>query len=277
MFSSRGCPYNCSFCASTRFWKNNVRFFSAEYVVNEIKELVNKYHVNSIFFYDDLFIANKTRLKKIVELLKKENLLNKVQFSCACRANLVKEDVIILLKKMNVKSVGMGLESGCDKSLKYLKGDNITVKDNQNAINILKKYGISVSASFIIGNPKETKKEILETFDFIKKNNLDFVEIYVLTPFPGTPVWNYAKNKGLVSEDMDWDKLNVVFKSNYNDAIIVSETLTREELYKLILRFDKMIKFIKLKRLLKHPFTQKVPLIVFNKTKEKMKIIFKSI
>lgn len=235
IFTSRGCPYRCTFCASSRFW-NKVRFFSAKYVVNEIQHLFNKYNVKHINFYDDLFSADTNRIKEIINLLKIKNILGKVNFSGAMRANLVGDEIIGLLKEMGFRSLGIGLESGCNKTLKYLKGENIDVKDNENAIRIIKKYGMLAHGSFIIGSPEEDKRDILETLEFIKKNPLDGFNLYVLTPFPGTPIWDYAIARSLVSEKMDWNKLNVNFDENHNSAIILSKKLSRKEIYKLFLR-----------------------------------------
>lgn len=236
VFSSRGCPYRCTFCASSRFW-NSTRFFSAKYVVEEIKMLYETYGVREIDFWDDLFIVSKPRIKEIVKLLRKENLLGKISFSCAVRSNLIDESMVRLLKKLNVKGVSMGLESGNPRILNYLKGDTINVKDHMRAIRLFKKYGVEPSASFIIGSPEETREEIMQTFRFIKDSKLRGFGIYVLTPFPGTPIWEYAKEKGWVSEKMDWSTLNVEFMENHEKAIIVSKILSRDELYKLMLMF----------------------------------------
>jgi len=252
MFTSRGCPYRCTFCASSRFW-DKLRFFSAEYVVNEIKYLVKKYSTKRIEFWDDLFIADKIRLRQILELLQKENLLGKVSFTCTARSNLVNDDLAHLLKKMNVKSVGMGLESAVPATLEYLKGGDINPGNHRNAVKILRKYGIESCASFIIGSPEESQEDILQTLRFIKENPLGSIDVYVLTPFPGTPVWEYAKAKNLVSEDMDWSTLNVNFGENHNHAIILSEGITREELYKLFLLFVDEKKKIMIRRVLRDP------------------------
>lgn len=236
MFTTRGCAYRCSFCASSRFW-NKVRLFSAEYVVNEIELLVNKYDVNHISFQDDLFSLSLNRIEEIIKLLHLRNLSGKVTFSGAIRANLVNKNIIQLLKQMEVVSLGLGLESGCDKTLKFLKRDNIGIEHNENAIQLIKSFGIDVYGSFIIGSPQEDKKEIIETFKFLKRSRLKGIGVYVLTPFPGTPVWDDAKSKGLVDENMDWDRLNVNFSENYESAVIVSEKLSRKEIHKLFMRF----------------------------------------
>lgn len=100
MFTSRGCPYRCTFCASSRFW-GRVRFFSAEYMVKEIKHLVENYGINRIDFWDDLFIAHRRRLNDLLLLLKKEKLLGKVSFGCMVRSNLVDEGLAKVLKNWN--------------------------------------------------------------------------------------------------------------------------------------------------------------------------------
>lgn len=269
MFTSRGCPYRCTFCASCRFW-GRVRFFSAEYVVKEIKDLISKYKVRKITFWDDLFVANKKRLKRLLALMKKEGILGKVKFGCNIRSNLVTDELILLLKKMNVKSVGMGLESGSPASLKYLKGNNISINDNISAIKTLRKFGIKPHTGFIIGSPQESRADILQTLAFIRENRIDSFNIYVLTPFPGTPVWDYARMRNLVSEDMDWSALNVNFGASHANAIILSEKLTREEIYELFLLFADIKKKRKIKRALRNP---KSLLKIFVKTLSRQPLI----
>ncbi len=180
---------------------------------------------------------------------------------------MVGDEIIQLLKEMGVKSISVGLESGCNKTLKYLKRDNIDIKDNENVIRIIKKHGIPIHGSFIIGSPEEDKKDILETLEFIKTKRLDSFDIYVLTPLPGTPVWDYAKSKQLVDEKMDWDKLNVNFNNNYNEAIILSEKLTRAQIHALFSLFKhyqrKMLIHNLIKSGLKNPL--KIPNFLIKK------------
>ncbi len=231
LFSSRGCPYRCSFCASARFW-NKVRLFSARYVADEIEFLVNRYGVREINFFDDIFSVDVKRVRELARLLRERGLLGKIKVSCAIRANLVNDEIVSLLKEIGVEAVGIGFESGSEAILKYLKL-NVTVRDNENAVRIARKHGMSVVGSFIIGSPQESKDDILKTWRFIKESRLADFNLYVLTPFPGTPAWEYALSRGLVSERMDWEMLNVDFSESHESAIILSEKLTREQLFAL--------------------------------------------
>jgi len=262
MFTSRGCPYNCIFCASSKFW-DRVRFFSAEYVIKEIEELVNFHKVKLISFFDDLFIADKQRLKEIVNLINKKEINKKVKFTCSARANLITDEIAILLKEMGVQSVGLGLESGSNKTLKYLKGGNISVEDNKRAVAILKKHNIAANASFVIGSPKETENDILDTYNFIKNNPISLFDTYVLTPYPGTEIWQYAKQKKIVSDDMDWSKLNVNFGKNFDKAIILSEVLDREDVVKLYKKFQILRLFKNLKNVWFTPQVFDLPKMFF--------------
>jgi anaerobic magnesium-protoporphyrin IX monomethyl ester cyclase len=239
LFTSRGCPYRCCFCSSSAFW-NKTRFFSAEYVVREIEELVENFGVRLISFFDDLFISDKARLIKIVAMVENNERLQKVSFTCSGRANLITDETASLLKRMRVRSVGMGLESGSLKTLLYLKVNNISVEDNRCALRALRKQGIAANASFVIGSPDETGQEMLETYRFIKKNPVCLFDTYVLIPYPGTSLWEYAKAKGLVSDTMDWTRLNVNFYRNSANAVVLSTTMSRKALLKMYRKFQRL-------------------------------------
>lgn len=274
MFTSRGCSYSCTFCSSTKFWKK-VRFFSAEYVIREIEELIEKYGVKLISFYDDLFIGDLPRLKKIVGLLENKSFLKKVRFTCSARANLINDESVKLLKRMQVFSVGMGLESGSNKTLRYLKGDNISIEDNRRAIAILNKYKISPNASFIIGSPFETKEDMLKTYFFIKNNRLRLFDTYVLTPYPGTYIWKYAKKRNLVSDNMDWSKLNVNFNRNFKKSVILSEVLDRKDIVKMYKKFQLLRLFKNAKNVWFTPQVTDLAKIAFKTVIENLTQMFK--
>ncbi len=237
MFTSRGCPYRCVFCASCRFW-DRVRYHCASYVVEQIGELID-HGVNLITFYDDLFVSNRARLKEIADLVVARGYHKKVRFHCSSRANLVSPEVVETLKRMNVTSVGMGLESGCERILRYLKG-SVSVEDNRRAINLLKDARLEANASFVIGVPDETEQEMMETYHFIQSSRIDFIAVYVLTPLPGTPVWDYALSRSLVSDNMDWGLLNVNFEAHPESAIIISEKLSRGDIIRIYRKFRRL-------------------------------------
>jgi radical SAM superfamily enzyme YgiQ (UPF0313 family) len=234
MLTSRGCPYKCLYCASTRFWRG-IRLFSAEYIVREIRDLVERHHVRHIVFFDDLFIVSKERIRQLVPLIRAEKLHKRVSFNCLATANLVDDEIAQLLRNMNVRRVGMGLESGSERILKHLKGAHASVEKNMNAVRILVRRGIETEGSFILGAPDETEQDMLETLNFIRKSPLDRFDVHLLTPYPGTPFWDYALKRGLVSRDMSWERLYRDFAHNPDQALFLCEKTSRERAHEIFL------------------------------------------
>jgi len=208
IMTSRGCPYHCVFCGSPVQW-GAVRFHSPEYVIKEIKFLIKTYNIDSIMFWDDLFIAPIERLKKLKDLIVKNKLDKKLVFFGYARANLITEDVCKTLAEMNTKRLIFGLESGSPKILNYLKQNSVTVEDNKRAVDLCRKYGITSSSGYIVGTPGETLEDLQCTYNLMKHHPLDNTQIYILTPYPGTIIWKEAKKKKQVSNKMDFEKLFV--------------------------------------------------------------------
>jgi anaerobic magnesium-protoporphyrin IX monomethyl ester cyclase len=212
--SSRGCPYHCTFCISEKFHQK-YRSLSPERIVDDIEGLVVRKGFKHVTFYDDLLIANKKKLLSLIALLRERGLKGKVAFSCAVRANLIDEEMCILLKALGVTGVGMGAESFSDRVLAYYNKTAVTGATNQQAIDLLHAYGIVVNPSFILAAPIETREDMLTTLRQIYKN---FREGKIceptwspLIPYPGTEIWNHALQRGIVSEQMDWDKYQYHF------------------------------------------------------------------
>jgi anaerobic magnesium-protoporphyrin IX monomethyl ester cyclase len=229
MLSSRGCPYHCIYCSSSKFW-SSCRFHSPEYVVEEIKEIIYKFGVRSIHFTDDLFIAQKKRVEQISKLIKDEKINEIVEFHCLVRSNLLDEEIIKHLKKMNIVALSMGFETGCESVLSRIKRNTVTVQQNRDALKLARKYNMRVDGLFMIGAPNEAKDQMIETLRFIKENQLTSAQINVMIPYPGTDIWEYAKSRNLVSEEMDWDYLDMDFVGNNEKFIVIDNALSRQEL-----------------------------------------------
>lgn len=208
MLSSRGCPYSCAFCSTARYTRHQVRYAAPEYVVDEIELLYTKYRVEHITIYDDLFAMNGKRVVKIQELLGRRNLIGKFGISVNIRPNFITDALAEVLCQMNVKVVALGVESGCQKTLDYLKSGGLTVEQNATAIRILKQHHIIPYCSFIVGSPDEDWASVMETVKFIEDNGIYYFDMGILTPYPGTPIWDDALSCGLVGDDMDWRRLD---------------------------------------------------------------------
>lgn len=245
MLTSRGCPYRCVFCATSTFWRNSVRFHSAKHVFEEIRTVTEEYEVKHFDVWDDLFTINKQRLKELAKLMKENGFKDKVTISCQARTNLVNDELCRLLKDINVKSVSMGLESGSEKVLSFLKGKGITVEDNKRAIVMLKKHGFRVLGSLIFGSPGETiddMKKTIKLIDFAIKHKANTLYSYVMTPFPGTRIWEIAKQRGKVSDNM-WNKASHLAADNpfsmeneaktYENPLLLDDSISKNEFKKV--------------------------------------------
>jgi magnesium-protoporphyrin IX monomethyl ester (oxidative) cyclase len=213
--TSRGCLYQCKFCQPSVIW-DKYRMHSAEYVSDEIEDIVKKYKINAIQVEDDLFTGKKSRLIQIIELLGKKNLIGKIIFNVAARAEQINEEWVELFKTIGIVKVELGIESGSDKVAEYLKNSRRTTQEiNLNAIELLNKNKIAVFGSFIAGAPVEeisdliaSKKLIFKIKKMYKDNECS---ISLATPLPGTELWDYAVKKGLIiNRNFDWNRLSTL-------------------------------------------------------------------
>lgn len=232
--TSRGCPCRCAFCSSSSIWQR-LRCYSAEYVIADIKQLVERYGVRRINIMDDLFSADRKRLGRIADALEREGVNRKVFFSCHARAEFVNEEVCRDLKRMGVQSITFGFESGSQRILSYLKGGGASVEKNLAAARICQRAGLRVGGSFIIGSPGEGAEDIRKTYDFIRRSGITGGGVYLLVPYPGTRIWDYAKERGLVDDRMDWGRLNVESFDARREMLLTDE-IEAEELQRLYIQ-----------------------------------------
>jgi len=214
IFTARGCPYHCSFCAHQVLWPQyrGFRLYSVERVGQEIEFLYRTFGINTIQILDDTFsfAVSISRIRELIKELKKRNLFNKVFFyNIFIRANIVNEELVGLLKELGTLSVFIGIESGSQRILSYLKDGPLTIADIKRAILLFGKAGIYVTGSFMLFSPNEERKDIMKTYEltkwFAKQPNSLTLRHYVTTPYPGTKLWNEAIQKGLIFEDkVNW-------------------------------------------------------------------------
>jgi anaerobic magnesium-protoporphyrin IX monomethyl ester cyclase len=215
IMTSRGCPYRCSFCASPGFWQQKVRWRTAESVVSEINRLVATIRPKSISILDDLWMANKPRFRAIVDGLTESGVPKNVSFRGFCRSNIIHEEDILLMLKMNYRVVRFGAETGSSEHLRRLKGPGISIEDHQRVIDLCAKHGMRCTASFMFGAPGETMEDIEQTVSFLIKNRGKFgvAGFYLFNPIPGTALWDNLEARQLISSDFDLSSLSLDMKS----------------------------------------------------------------
>ena len=236
MITSRGCPYNCSFCARLSLWGHRVRYRSAENVVDEIEMLYKRYRARNYIFEDDTFTLNKARLLKIFELLKEKKL--DISWECQTKVNNVSEELIKLLKENGCTRISIGAESGNQQILDSINKKQ-TVEQIKNASRIIRDAGINLSPFFMIGYPNETPQTINDTFNLIKDIDCYTAHVYPLIPMPGSKMYEDLKAKGAISEDR-W-----FFYFFWNVNVFQRDHITSKEVYD---KFVEIRKYVDAKR-----------------------------
>jgi radical SAM superfamily enzyme YgiQ (UPF0313 family) len=210
VMTSRGCPHDCNFCSVTRMFGKKYRAHSVERVIEEVSQIKKKW----IFFVDDNFTANILRTNQILD----EFIKYKFHFrwSAQVRAEIARNKDLV--KKMYVagcRIVYIGFESINNYSLEHMN-KNQSLNDIQNAIKTFQTHGIQVHGMFMLGNDPDSKDIFKATSTFCHKQKLSYAHYSVLTPLPGTEIFEEYKNKNRLLHT-NWnlyDGLHVVFKPN---------------------------------------------------------------
>ena len=226
LFSSRGCPFRCSFCNRAHLGKT-FRARSAKNVVDEIEEC-KKIGIGEIFIYDDTFTIDRQRVLDICSEIKKRNL--KIHWDVRARVDTVDEKMLNQMESAGCERIHYGVEAGTEKILKVLN-KGITLEQVEKAFKLTRKIGIQTLAYFMIGSPQETRKDIMETIKFSKKIKPDFVCFSITTPYPQTDIYTLGLKEKILPYDF-WQKFAENPQSDFIPEIW-EEELSREELFLL--------------------------------------------
>mgnify|MGYP002725443639 CR=1 FL=1 len=246
VMTTRGCPYDCTFCASPEFFDRTTRFRSPENVLEEIELLVAKYGVKEIHFEDDNLTIKRKHVESICELLIERN----VNISWACpngiRADKVDEPLIALMHKSGCYYFAYGIESADNHILSNIKKLE-SIETVENSINLAAKAGISCQGFFILGLPGETEETIAKTIDFAKNSKLARAQFLILDVLPGSELWDNLEGEFTPN----WEKKSYKEPEWLPDGITRNMLLKgqsrafREFYFKSPLRFLKLLLSIK--------------------------------
>ncbi len=198
IMSSRGCPYECSYCA-TSIWRRKTRFRSIPNVIDEIRSVIDAYGARQFTFKDDSFTVNRNRVLELCDALGRENI--KINWDCNTRVNLIDEELLRAMKKAGCNSVKVGIETGSERILDLIS-KKTTFEQCRRAARLFRKVGIFWTGYFMMGLPTETERDIRQTLGFMKELKPDFASISVYEPFPGTRLFDIGVEKGVVKPAM---------------------------------------------------------------------------
>ncbi len=208
--TSRGCPFNCTFCSVTGMFGRKYRLRSIQNIIEELRRYNNR--KNFIFFYDDNFAANKKRAKELLRAMIAENF--KFKWSTQVRTDVAKDkELLKLMKKSGCYYLYIGLESINPRSLESMEKKQ-TLEDIIQAVKAIRRFRIHIHGMFVYGFDDDTWTTVKKTVKFAKKIKLSSTQFLILTPLPGSRLFKkiVAERRILFKDWSLYDAHHVVFQ-----------------------------------------------------------------
>ena len=191
ILSSRGCPYNCSYCFKSIVGRT-YRQRSPGNIIAELRQVVDKYGIRNFYFIDDLFTIDLRRLNAITEQFIAENL--DIRWQCLGRVDRVNPETLQKMHAAGCRRIHYGIESGNQEILQRV-GKGIRLEQVRQAIRWTQEAGIAVKGYFMLGLPGDTEESMQQTINLAIDLNLDEAMFSLTTPFPGTRLWDELVKK----------------------------------------------------------------------------------
>ncbi len=227
-FSSRGCPFQCTFCSKPSFW-HRWRFASPRYVVDEMENCLSL-GINDIMVYDDVFTSNRKRVIEICHEIKRRRL--DFAWNIRTRVDLVDKVLLEILQKSGCYRISYGVESGDAMMLKtYNKGTSIS--KIKKAFDMTREAGIEILSYYMVGGPGETFESIRNTFSVMHQLDSDYVHITHVVPYPKTKLFDMALERHVADPDV-WRHLSTLHYETF--PMFTDGVLSREEIFRQVKR-----------------------------------------
>ena len=198
--TSRGCPGKCTFCYQP--FGNILRQKEPRKIADEIKLLQEKYGIKEICFYDDNFTTFKKNIRELCSIFLAENI--NITWICFARVDWIDIELLLLMKKAGCHQILFGAESGSQMILDNIR-KHITPEKVRKAVEAAKEAGIDCRVTFLFGNPGETEETMQQTIDFALELDPEIALFNIVSPNPGTQMYDWAVENNLLSEKQ-WDE-----------------------------------------------------------------------
>ena len=200
LVTSRGCPYDCSFCCKDVHGRK-VRYRSSDKVIEEIAGIQADHNIHSFIFYDDIFTLNRKRLLTLCKELKGMNLT----FRCNGHSGINTYKDYVMLREAGCQEIAFGIESGSQEILNKIN-KRTTVQQNLETILTAKRAGLLTKAYLVVGFPGETQETINATKRFMDQADPDKFTLFQFVPLPGCDVWKHPEKYGVTDINEDWNQ-----------------------------------------------------------------------
>jgi anaerobic magnesium-protoporphyrin IX monomethyl ester cyclase len=208
MITSRGCPFNCCFCAVHLHMGQKFRAHSAKYVLDHIQYVVDKFNVKNIFFEDDNLTLDINRFEAICDGIIDRKIKIGWETPNGVRADCLNFELLKKMKRSGAKSIFIGVESGDQQILDNIICKSLDLKRVVQFAKDAKEIGLKTGAFYIIGFPGETKENMQRTVDFALELKRDYdvgMHLFMATPSYGTRLYENCKAKGFIQQDLTWN------------------------------------------------------------------------
>ncbi len=241
MMTSRGCPFNCNFCATPVNWGRAVRARSPLHVVDEIEFLIEKYGARVIYFYDDTFNLSHRRMEEISSLIIERRL--PIFWCCEVRMDLMTKPLLAKMKEAGLFQISFGLEAGSERVRNEIINKKIKLEDFFNLVSWCQELEVIPNVFFIFSHPTETWEEAQETIRLIEayQGKID-ASVAILHVYPGTPLEKTAREKGLLPANFTWTKKHfpgiITLPTAQGDVPLFVDELTWAQISELLFRWS---------------------------------------
>jgi anaerobic magnesium-protoporphyrin IX monomethyl ester cyclase len=229
VITSRGCPNYCIFCDSHTIFGRRFRFRSAENIIAEIEDVIGKYGITQFDFVDDTFTMDKTRVMQFCNMIESKGI--KIKWICNARVNTVDFDILKRIKACGCVRVDFGVESGDQQVINNVR-KGITLEQVRNAMKMSKAVGLKTMGFFMVGNPLDSKETINKTLKFIKEVDIDYPTFSLSTPYPGTELFQMAKQKGFIRHE-NWEEYTTTRRDVKNLPVMRTDKLDYKDMIDL--------------------------------------------
>lgn len=235
MFTTRGCPYHCVFCASQNVHGNKIRKYSTERIKQDILHYHERYGITRFVFYDDHFLVNKRRAIELLDFVSSKQLLAEVPTPAFFSIN---DDIAAAMQKVGIREVNITIESGNIDTLKNIMHKPSDLAKAEEAVKILHRHGITAVSNILIGLPGETKASIEAGLRYLLTTEINWFQCFVAAPLPGSELYDICEQNGYFVPGYDLSTMD------YKRCLIKTADFTPEYIEKMAYEMNLTLNFV---------------------------------
>lgn len=201
LVTSRGCPYRCIFCStSSGLYNNKIRYASVDRIINHVRYLVDKYHMNVLTIYDDQLLMNKERAKEIFRRLAEFKL--RIECPNGLSVAFIDDELSYLMRKAGMDTIVLAIEHGSERMLRKVIHKPLNLKMVKPVVDILRKHNFFIDVFFVIGIPGEMEEDRELTMKFINDMKFDWCSFNLATPLRGSRLYDICIKNGYIPKTL---------------------------------------------------------------------------